>query len=492
LIETTKSYPTTIGPRFLRFSNDISRLSIVDLFSPMGLADALAALDWTLWMESVRPSELLDLAWTNQTLKSKHPDVGGAAHTQRLIQSTNHFVAWVGRDIIRRSMTSMDEGCDRIAYFIAVARQAFKINSFNTVFLIVTALGLPAVRLLHTAWGKLRASFSRLLAALKSFCNATHNYAAYRRVFMEVIDKGQPCIPVFQVAIKDVAFVQGAGPWTVDGIGNRGEERIDMRKVISVCKRIDTLLGRRERVAIDTVQPGQKTVPRDVTGRSYVVIIDEADTNEVLDLVNMNETTSDSLIVSMNKREHDPDTETIGMDDINQDVTLPSIVPSFLSVQALFTSSIFSLLPGVAREAVRSPYVVVTPRAKNNVGQVDLGSSLVTPKKPGPAKQLFPNDCTNNTDQKSQSQNKRSHLRQSVKKEWRDPQRFTIRCSELLLSLLLAAVESTPTNFSDLHILARRANEIEATRKARLGRKMSDEALAATAEPEGEGGEQKI
>ena len=245
---------TSTLPRWLVVPSILHRKLVMDVFTPVELADALTALDWELWMASIYPSELLGLTWTKRNLKTIHPVSGGAAHLQRLIQATNQTVVWVATEILHASM-EYARGVECISFFVATARQAFKLNNFNAMFVLISALGLPAIRNLKTCWAYIRPSVRKLLEALRSMCSPSSNYTAYRKAIAEI--KGEPIVPVFQVALRDLTFVENAGPWFVNENNDHDHDEqmakegyvklsnpkiIDVRKIIATADILDSML----------------------------------------------------------------------------------------------------------------------------------------------------------------------------------------------------------------------------------------------------------
>lgn len=88
---------------------------------------------------TLRPREFVGMRWTQQALKPIHPDLGGCSHLNRLILATNQRIAWIADEIIHRG-TIQGSIAECIEYFLRVARRALKMNNFNTLFQIVSAL----------------------------------------------------------------------------------------------------------------------------------------------------------------------------------------------------------------------------------------------------------------------------------------------------------------------------------------------------------------
>jgi uncharacterized membrane protein YgcG len=387
----------------------------------------------------------------------------------------------------------MTEAASYMSYFVATARQAFKINNFNAVFLLVSALGLPAVKALKPAWALLRPSVRKLLAALKSLCSPSSNYAAYRKALNDCA--GDPCVPVFQVAIRDVTFVQSAGPWTVGGTKSGDVDKVDLRKVVSVYERVEALLKRTERVCIQVVGYGygagddsvdggdrQSTVSAlrasssssaggggsgsgsgGGSGKSYRIIMERSD-----DQCDSKTTDAISLCSALGRMGESAEPDRMGrrpsVSSPPPEMVLPERVPSFLALQDHCTRDLFSIVAESTGESRSSPGATsssgrgrssgsrssaqyYTPSSgsdfQRRLFEVDqspikgLGDTLLTPV--GRA------TCTSQS-----STGSSSTTRSQPKKDWRSHSRFTVRCSEIQVSYLLASIVHTPIAFTSL------------------------------------------
>ena len=98
---------------------------------------------------TIRPRELVGMKWTQSGLKSVHPDLGGSSHLTRLILATNQRIAWIADEIIHRGAIQ-GSIAECIEYFLRVARRALRMNNFNTVFQIVSALS--ELSLFSSSW----------------------------------------------------------------------------------------------------------------------------------------------------------------------------------------------------------------------------------------------------------------------------------------------------------------------------------------------------
>ncbi len=104
------------------------------------LAQYLTIIDYEDHVLSVRPREFVSLLWTDRSLRSVHPDVGGAKNLSRAIGSINKRIAWVAREVIDYARR-VGPAADCIEYFIRVARETLRLNNFCAFFQIVAALG---------------------------------------------------------------------------------------------------------------------------------------------------------------------------------------------------------------------------------------------------------------------------------------------------------------------------------------------------------------
>jgi hypothetical protein len=103
------------------------------------ITDMLTILELEDGLLTLRPREFVGMRWTQPTLKILHPDIGGSLHLSRYILSTNQRIAWIADEIIHRG-TIQGSIASCIEYFLRVARRAFRMNNFNTVFQIISAL----------------------------------------------------------------------------------------------------------------------------------------------------------------------------------------------------------------------------------------------------------------------------------------------------------------------------------------------------------------
>lgn len=118
---------------------------------------------------TLRPREFTNAAWTKAHLKTVHPDLGGAKHLYRYIASTNQKISWIAQEIIDYG-TCYGPTADCIEYFIQVGHKCVKVHNMNTVFQIVAALGLPAIKHLKAAWNNVSKSKMEKYRTLQEVC----------------------------------------------------------------------------------------------------------------------------------------------------------------------------------------------------------------------------------------------------------------------------------------------------------------------------------
>lgn len=187
------------------------------------LAQIMTATELDGGLLTIRPREFVGLKWIHPTLKYVHPDLGGASHLRRLILVHDHKIAWIADEIINYGTTT-GSVTDCIEYFLRVARSSLKINNYNAAFQIVSALCLPAIKHLSSAWNNLKASQTTLFENLKNLFDHKDNYANYRHHFDAA--KGHPRIPCLSILLRDVTLLENSHPW-------KREECIDLQKVKS-------------------------------------------------------------------------------------------------------------------------------------------------------------------------------------------------------------------------------------------------------------------
>jgi hypothetical protein len=178
---------------------------------------------------SVRPREFTALSWTRANLKNIHPDYGGSSHLHRYIQHTNQRIMWVAREVL---IYGMDIGSLKksLGFFILVAESVFKFNNFNSVFQIVEALKLPAIKRL-SAWESLSVDKLEKFRVLSDFCDSCNNYASYRLHLRGLGSQARiPCLPVL---LKDISLLEMSSPWTVSSSTTGGPDCcvVDLHKL---------------------------------------------------------------------------------------------------------------------------------------------------------------------------------------------------------------------------------------------------------------------
>lgn len=126
---------------------------------------------------------------------------------------------------------------DCIEYFLLVARACLKMNNFNTVFQIMSALALPAIKNLKAAWSNISSGKKALYRSLVELCSATDNYTNYRMKLAEVAN--EPKIPCIQVFLRDLTMLDNVGEWRKGGF-------IDLKKVVLMAHMVRNYLPSKE------------------------------------------------------------------------------------------------------------------------------------------------------------------------------------------------------------------------------------------------------
>jgi hypothetical protein len=89
---------------------------------------------------SVRHRELVNQAWTKESLKRIHPDMGGTMHLTKFILAADKRMSWAAGEIIYYGVF-VGPISDALEYFIKVAHSAYLRNNFNSFFQIISSLG---------------------------------------------------------------------------------------------------------------------------------------------------------------------------------------------------------------------------------------------------------------------------------------------------------------------------------------------------------------
>ena len=159
--------------------------------------------------------------------------MGGAAHLHRYIHDTNQRILWLAREVLIYGweVNSLQQA---LSFIIQVAESAYQLNNFNTVFQVVEALKLPAIKRL-SAWETLSETKVELFESLCTFCDSSQNFATYRQHLRSL--GSQARIPYLPLLLKDIVFLEMSQPWKVPVSGGENScMLVDLQKMETLFK----------------------------------------------------------------------------------------------------------------------------------------------------------------------------------------------------------------------------------------------------------------
>lgn len=178
------------------------------------LAEYLTIIEFEDCVQSIRPREFVNLAWTKKDLKSLHPDLGGSCNLCRVIHCNNRRIAWIAREIVDYA-SYIGSTAEAIEYFLRTARSALERNNFNTVFQIVSALELSSIEHLKAGWSSVSFKKKQLFKKYQELCKPDLNHMKYRRALAKT--KSQPKILCLQILLNDIISLEALGSWRSGG-----------------------------------------------------------------------------------------------------------------------------------------------------------------------------------------------------------------------------------------------------------------------------------
>ena len=173
----------------------------------------LTLIELHIGLLPIRPREFTSLKWTKKSMKLPHPDIGGCHHLNRYIQHSNNMILWIAREVLVCGM-NLNSLKSSLEFFIMVADDVMKLNNFNTLFAIMEALRLPAIKRLTSSWDLISNSLRLKYESLVRVCESSNNYEHYRNHIHHLGD--QTRIPCLSVLLRDITLLESSHSWKVE------------------------------------------------------------------------------------------------------------------------------------------------------------------------------------------------------------------------------------------------------------------------------------
>ena len=171
-------------------------LTIFDV-DPLELARQLSLLEFQCY-SAIRPSELLNLAWSKPKLKHRSPNI------LWMISRFNNVSMWVATLCITPETCAQRSNVMR--YFIDVCEELSKLNNFNTLMAICAGLNNASVtRLKHSRAEIPQERVDFFNSSIMKLMSSSSSYKNYRDALHNA---DPPCIPYLGTYLTDLTFIE--------------------------------------------------------------------------------------------------------------------------------------------------------------------------------------------------------------------------------------------------------------------------------------------
>lgn len=193
---------------------------LLDLF--MSTDDVIIAQQMTLISTSIyasiKPKELLDLAWSKPKLQYRAANV---IHFQERTALLSQFVA-----ILALSRGSPEERADALSKVLDVMRALLAYNNFNDLMALYAGFANASVNRLQASKALVDPKKMKFLKHCDKILAPTGSFKHYRRALG---DAGFASVPILSVVLSDLTFIDEGNP---DTVGSGGLINFEKRALV--------------------------------------------------------------------------------------------------------------------------------------------------------------------------------------------------------------------------------------------------------------------
>ncbi|KAF2070563.1 hypothetical protein CYY_008110 [Polysphondylium violaceum] len=211
-----KSPPVPLVPK-------LPIVSFNDEVDPIEIARQLTLIDSDLF-RAINSKELLSLSWQKSDKEKRSPNL------LKMIYRFNEVSNWVTLTIVKE--TNIKRRAHHLKRFIRLTEELRKLNNFNSIFVVVSALHSASVNRLSKTWGEVSKQQLKQFEEFVTLTSPNSSFASYRE---ELHNANPPCIPYLGVHLSDLTFIEEGNP---DKLENGFVNFFKCRMVAEVIKEI--------------------------------------------------------------------------------------------------------------------------------------------------------------------------------------------------------------------------------------------------------------
>ena len=185
------------------------------------IARQLSLLDWESFRK-IKPTELLNQAWSKPKLKHRAPNV------LAFIAQFNRTSAWAATEIL--SAPNIRERIRVVTKLIKISEKLTAMNNFNSVMSISAALNCSSVSRLKHTFAELSPYALKGKKDLEELVSSDGNFKVLRQRIAAIDPNTTPCIPYLGFILSDLTFTD-ENPDKINGMINFGK-RVLVYKII--------------------------------------------------------------------------------------------------------------------------------------------------------------------------------------------------------------------------------------------------------------------
>lgn len=191
------------------------------------IARQLSLMDWE-YFSKIKPTELLNQAWSKPKLKHRAPNV------LAFIAQFNRTSTWAATEIL--SAPNIRERVKVVTKLIKISEKLTQMNNFNSLMSISAALNCSSVSRLKHTFAELPPNAAKGKKDIDELVTSDGNFKILRQRIADINPATTPCIPYLGYVLSDLTFTD-ENPDKIQGM-------INFNKRVMVYRIINGILSR--------------------------------------------------------------------------------------------------------------------------------------------------------------------------------------------------------------------------------------------------------